>query len=139
MRLRLKTKFTLTTALLVLSIVALISSVYVARLTRQVLRDADLRAKFVAQQVFLQAQHALQDAAEQGATPASDRLNDLREFVRQALEENAGLTSLIDAAVGMATAHLWGPECDPPVGKIAASFDVVAADRVGCDLLGKDW
>ncbi len=47
--------------------------------------------------------------------------------------------TLIDAAVGMATAHLWGPECDPPVGKIAASFDVVAADRVGCDLLGKDW
>ena len=100
MRLRLKTKFTLTTALLVLGVVALISSVYVARLTRQVLRDADLRAKFVAQQVFLQAQHALQDTAEQGETPASDRLNDLREFVRKALEENAGLTSLIDAAVG---------------------------------------
>lgn len=47
--------------------------------------------------------------------------------------------TLIDAAVGMATAHLWGPRCDPPVGKIVASFDPVAADRVGCDLLGKDW
>jgi len=47
--------------------------------------------------------------------------------------------TVIDAAVGMATAHLWGPECDPPVGKLVASFDVVAADGVGCGLLGKDW
>ncbi len=47
--------------------------------------------------------------------------------------------TLIDAAVGMATAHLWGPKCDPPVGKVIASFDPVAADRVGCDMLGKDW
>lgn len=47
--------------------------------------------------------------------------------------------TLIDAAIGMATAHLWGPKCDPPVGKIVASFDPVAADKVGCDLLGKDW
>lgn len=47
--------------------------------------------------------------------------------------------TLIDAAVGMATAHLWGPMCDPPVGKLIASFDPVAADKVGCDLLGKDW
>lgn len=47
--------------------------------------------------------------------------------------------TLIDAAVGMASAHLWGPRCDPPVAKLVGSFDVVAADRVGCDLLGKDW
>jgi uncharacterized protein (DUF362 family) len=47
--------------------------------------------------------------------------------------------TLIDAAVGMAMAHLWGPKCDPPVGKVVASFDPVAADKVGCDLLGKDW
>jgi signal transduction histidine kinase len=100
MRLRLKTKITLTTALLVLGVVALISGVYVARLTRQVLEDAELRAKFVAQQIFLQAQHALQDSADRGETPATDRLADLRDFVRLALEENAGLTSLIDAAVG---------------------------------------
>jgi signal transduction histidine kinase/cell fate (sporulation/competence/biofilm development) regulator YlbF (YheA/YmcA/DUF963 family) len=100
MRLRLKTKFTLTTAVLVLGVVALISSVYVGRLTRQVLRDADARARFVAQQVFLQAQHALQDAATQGEAPASGRLEDMREYVRKALEEDAGLTSLIEAAVG---------------------------------------
>ncbi len=47
--------------------------------------------------------------------------------------------TLIDAAVGMAVGHLWGPECAPPVNRIVASFDPVAADRVGCDLLKKDW
>lgn len=47
--------------------------------------------------------------------------------------------SVIDAAIGMATAHLWGPTCDPPVGKIVAGFDVAAADRVGCGLLHIDW
>jgi len=47
--------------------------------------------------------------------------------------------TFIDAAVGMGTAHLWGPRCDPPVGKLIGSFDPVAADKVGCDLLEKDW
>lgn len=47
--------------------------------------------------------------------------------------------TVIDAAIGMATAHLWGPKCDPPVGKVVASFDPAAADRAGCDLLGIDW
>ena len=36
-------------------------------------------------------------------------------------------------------AHLWGPKCDPPVGKLIASFDPVAADKVGGDILAKDW
>jgi uncharacterized protein (DUF362 family) len=47
--------------------------------------------------------------------------------------------TLIDAAIGMPKAHLWGPHCDPPIAKLVGSYDPVAADRVGCDLLGKDW
>lgn len=47
--------------------------------------------------------------------------------------------TLIDAAVGMVSAHLWGPRCHPPVGKLVGSYDPVAADKVGCELLGKDW
>ena len=47
MRLRLKTKFTLTTALLVLAVVALISGLYVAALTRQVVQKAQEQARFV--------------------------------------------------------------------------------------------
>lgn len=47
--------------------------------------------------------------------------------------------SVIDATVGMAQAHLWGPICDPPVNKILASHDPVAIDAVGSRLLGVDW
>ena len=47
--------------------------------------------------------------------------------------------TVIDAAVGMARAHLWGPTCSPPVGKIVASYDPVAADAYGTALLKKSW
>lgn len=47
--------------------------------------------------------------------------------------------TLLDATVGMAQAHLWGPECDPPVGRLAASWDPVAIDSYGCSLLGKSY
>jgi len=39
----------------------------------------------------------------------------------------------------MAEAHLWGPHCDPPVNRILASFDPVAIDAAGAELLGLDW
>jgi uncharacterized protein (DUF362 family) len=47
--------------------------------------------------------------------------------------------TLLDASVGMAQAHLWGPQCIPPVGVIAASADPVAIDSYGTTLLGKDY
>lgn len=47
--------------------------------------------------------------------------------------------TLLDATVGMAQAHLWGPTCDPPVRRLAASVDPVAIDAYGCRLLGKNW
>ncbi|MEE8574305.1 MAG: DUF362 domain-containing protein [Thermodesulfobacteriota bacterium] len=46
--------------------------------------------------------------------------------------------TLLDATVGMSTAHLWGPECDPPVGLIVCGFDPVAIDACGTELLGRD-
>jgi type II secretory pathway pseudopilin PulG len=49
MRLSLKTKFTLATSLLVLAVVAVVSALYLGRLTSQVLRQSDDRARFVAQ------------------------------------------------------------------------------------------
>lgn len=100
LRVSLKTKFTLATALLVLAVVTLIASFYVATLTRQVIRETNDRARFVAQQVLLQATTALRDAADQGAAPASTSPEDLTEYVRQALDENVGFTSLIEATVG---------------------------------------
>jgi PAS domain S-box-containing protein len=100
MPLRLKTKFTLTTALLVLCVAALTSFLYLATLVRTLLDEARDRARFVTQQVYLQAQHALADAAEQGLAPASDSPEDLREYVRSVLDSNEGVRSQIAGAVG---------------------------------------
>ena len=47
--------------------------------------------------------------------------------------------TILDASVGMAQAHLWGPTCEPPVGKIAAAYDPVAIDAYGAALLGRSW
>lgn len=100
MQLRLKTKITLTTALLVLAVVGVNSSLYVMTLTRQVIRQANDRASVVAQHVFFQAQNALADAARAGQTPASESPEDLREYVKNALDESSALTSSITAEVG---------------------------------------
>jgi PAS domain S-box-containing protein len=100
MHLRLKTKITVTIALLVLTVVGITSWLHVLTLTRQVIEQADGRANLVAQQVFFQAQNALAEAAAEGQVPASNRPEDIREYVRSALDQNSALTSLIDAEVG---------------------------------------
>src|SRR5713226_989190 len=100
MKLRLKTKFTLTTSLLVLGVVALTSTLYVITLTHQVIRQAEDRAQQVAQKVFFQADRALADAVKEGAAPASESPADLREYVRQSLFQNVGLHTVIDAELG---------------------------------------
>ena len=100
MRLSLKTKFTIATSLLVLAVVTLVSGLYIGRLTRQVLHQADDRARFVAQQAFLACQNALAEAAERGEAPASSSPEDLREYVRQTLDGSSTLNSLMESAVG---------------------------------------
>ena len=100
MRLSLKTKFTLATSLLVLGVVTAVSGLYLGRLTRQVLSQADERARFVAQQIFLACQNALAEAAERGQSPASANPQDVRQYVSQTLDNNSTLNSLIESAVG---------------------------------------
>lgn len=100
MALSLKTKFTIATALLVLIIVALISGLYVITLTRQVIRQADDRAGFVAQQVFYFAQHALVEASQSGDAPKSSRPADVRAYIQQALQDSQGVTGLLESGVG---------------------------------------
>jgi len=101
MRLRLKTKFTLTTALLVFTVVALVCVVSVAALVRQTFRQLDERAHFVAQLILYQAQHSLEDAAARGLTPASESDADAEAFVRDVLRKDSGMTSALAAAVGL--------------------------------------
>src|SRR5579864_2542408 len=100
MHLRLKTKITLIMALLMLAVVGVNSALYVATLTRQVIRQADNRASLVSQQVFFNAQNALADAANEGQAPASNSDADLRAYVQKSLSDSTALTSLIDAEVG---------------------------------------
>src|ERR1700722_6761633 len=100
MRLSLKTKFTLATSLLVLAVVAVVSALYLGRLTSQILHQADDRARFVAQQVFLACQNALAEAAETGHAPVSTNPDDVREYVGQTLDNSSPLNSLIESAVG---------------------------------------
>lgn len=47
--------------------------------------------------------------------------------------------TVLDATIGMQEAHLWGPTCNPPHRKLAASCDPVAIDAYGAELLGRDW
>lgn len=100
MRLSLKTKFTLATSVLVLAVVTVVSGLYLGRLTRQVLRQAEDRARFVAQQVFLACRNALLDAAEHGDSPASLEPADVRAYVQRALDYSSTLNSLVESAVG---------------------------------------
>src|SRR5580704_2337720 len=100
MHLRLKTKITLTTAALVLAVVGVNSTLYVANLTRQVIRQANERAQLVSRHIFFEAQNALVDAAKAGGAPASDSAADLRAYVQQAFDDSAPLASSIDAEVG---------------------------------------
>jgi signal transduction histidine kinase len=100
MHLRLKTKITLIMAFLVLAVVAVNSTLYVATLTRQVIRQANERAQLVSRHVFFQAQNALSESAKEGETPASSSPTDLQAYVQKSLDESAALTSSIDAEVG---------------------------------------
>jgi signal transduction histidine kinase len=100
MHLRLKTKITLIMAFLVLAVVGVNSTLYVANLTRQVIRQANDRAQLVSRHVFFQAQNALSETAKSGQTPASSNPEDLRAYVQKSLDESAALTSSIEAEVG---------------------------------------
>jgi PAS domain S-box-containing protein len=102
MRLSLKTKFTLTTSLVVRFVVALVSWLYVGRLANEVIRDIDERAVFVANQVLGASAQALADSAERGETLNSDSSADLREYVQHSLDNSSALNSLLESAIGYA-------------------------------------
>ncbi len=47
--------------------------------------------------------------------------------------------TVMDASVGLASFHLGGPECAPPVGRILAGTDPLHLDRRAAELLALDW
>jgi PAS domain S-box-containing protein len=100
MRLSLKTRFTLATSLMVLAVVTVVSGLYLARLTRQTLRQASNRAEFVAQQILPACRNALYEGAERGDAPASLQPSDIREYVQRTFDNSSNLNSLIESDMG---------------------------------------
>jgi signal transduction histidine kinase/HAMP domain-containing protein len=99
MRLSLKTKFTLATSLLVLAVVALVSGLYIARLMRQTLREADDRSHFIALQILQAWQSSLLDAAQRGEAPASNSDADMHEYIRRVLDNSTSLNAALESAI----------------------------------------
>ncbi|HUL15188.1 MAG TPA: ATP-binding protein [Terriglobales bacterium] len=100
LRLRLRTKLTLIMTGLVFLVVAVLSLVFLSRLMDEVLREANQRAAEFAQQMFLQAQHAISDAKAEGILPASRDPQEIHDYVRHAFEIGDGLKSELEAARG---------------------------------------
>src|SRR5690348_1819586 len=122
MTLSLKNKFTLATASLVLVVAALISGLYVARLTHQVITQANERSQFVLQQVFIAAQNALRAAADSGAAPASSAPNDIRDYVQKTLGKDPGLSVLIESDMSYS----------------ATVYEITISDNAGTALFSSD-
>lgn len=122
MRLSLKTQFTLTTSLVVLVVVALVSWLYVARLASQVIREAEDRAAFVAQQVFVACKQALQDSSEHGEAPKSESLDDIRDYVQNSLDSSSGLNSLLESVVAYSPT-IYAVTISDQNGKVMVSSD----------------
>jgi len=74
---------------------------YLGRLMRQTLRQANDNAGFVAEQVYAACGNALKEAAERGESPASLDPADLREYARSAFDNSSTLNSLIESDVGI--------------------------------------
>src|ERR1017187_5980567 len=90
--LRLRTKFTLISALFVLAVALLISSVFVITLTRGAIARAETDANVAARQVLYQATQALDDAKLAGlVAPVSSRSEDVRDYLQNVLERSQGL------------------------------------------------
>lgn len=100
MRLRLRTKVTLIMTGLMFFVVAILSVVFLSRLMDEILREANQRALELAQQVFLQAKHAIADANDQGMLPASRDPQEIHDYVRHAFEISDGLQSELESAKG---------------------------------------
>src|SRR5260370_10494536 len=98
MQLRLRTKLTLVMTGLVLLVAAVLSGGFAAQLLGEMLQATKDRAGDLAGQVFLQAQHSLTDAGQQGMQPTSDSPQEIHDYVRHAFEIDQGLHTQLKAA-----------------------------------------
>lgn len=100
MQLGLRTKLTLVMTGLVFLVVVVLSAIFVARLTSQVIHDTNTRANELAQQMFEQAKHALEDAKEAGERPNSNSTEDRHAYVKRAFQTSDGLMAALQSPLG---------------------------------------
>ncbi|MFZ0821480.1 MAG: ATP-binding protein [Candidatus Acidiferrales bacterium] len=122
MPLRLRTKFTLITALLVLGVALLISVVFVGTLARGAITAAEADANRAALQVLGQAQKALEDASIAGRAPASSSSQDVRNYLQEEFTRSSGVRS----------------ELENLPAQVKSIYEVTIADGGGMGLLSTD-
>jgi signal transduction histidine kinase len=122
MPLRLRTKFTIITALLVLGVALLISAIFVGTMAHRAITDAEADANRAARQVLGQAQKALEDASTAGRAPASSSPQDVRDYLQAEFTGSAGLMS----------------ELDSVIAQFPTVYEVTIADGGGMGLVSSD-
>ena len=103
MRLSLKTRLTLATSLLVFAVVAVVSGLYIARLTRQTLRQTARDAYFVAQQVLTGCSTAVSEANEERGETTPRTPQETRAYLQNAFDNSSTLNSLVESDQGYST------------------------------------
>jgi signal transduction histidine kinase len=122
MPLRLRTKFTLITALLVLGVALLISAVFVGTLARRAITAAESDANRAASQVLGQARKALEDSSIAGRAPHSSSPEDVREYIQNELFQSQGVKS----------------ELETLTEQVPAIYEVTVSDGGGTGLVSSD-
>jgi signal transduction histidine kinase len=121
--LRLRTKFTIISALFVLAVALLISSVFVITLTHSAILRAETDANRAARDVLHQATQAMDDAKFAGiVAPASPSSEDVRDYLQKVLDSSRGLHS----------------ELDSVLAQYPAIYEVSIADGGGMALISSD-
>jgi PAS domain S-box-containing protein len=124
MQLRLRTKLTLVMTGLVLLVVAVLCGVFEAQFLSQLLEDTNKNGLELANQIFYEAQNALNDAARRGLRPSSFDPEDTHDYIRHVLESDEGLRSTLQKATAERTT-LYELDVTDTFGLVLVSSDDV--------------
>src|SRR5882672_2984475 len=100
MQLGLRTKLTLVMTGLVFLVVVVLSAVFVSRITGQVIHETNTRANALAQQMFEQTKHSLEDAKHGGERPNSSSPEGRHSYVKRAFQTSEGLLAAMQSPLG---------------------------------------
>ncbi|MEW5979457.1 MAG: ATP-binding protein [Acidobacteriota bacterium] len=128
MTLRLKTRLTLVTTLLVLVVLTSVSLYWMVNVTRQLIQTTYDKGDLITKQIYDQVRQALASvrmvSSDSGETPT------LSTIIQEALTEDPGLSSLFESTTGYSTTILYLAVTDP-TGVALAHSD---ASQVGLKL-----